>query len=368
MGLDIRNALIKGPVLVTGGCGFIGGAIVHALADEGRDVRVVSPLCHSFRSDVRFLNVDIRDLSALVRACQGCETVIHCASVVQTRNTARDEMWSVNYGGTVNVIEACRRAGVRKLVHISSASVVFEGRDIEAGDETLPYAEVSMSAYVDSKIEAERRVLEFATEGVTRACALRPHLVFGPGDQRFLPNILKRADGAGIREVGRREKLSDFVYIDNVVDAVLTAERALDSNGLVSGQAYFVTNAEPVPFFEFIERLLMASGYGPIRRRIPYWVAYAGAGIVEGFHAVIRRGLVPEDGLSRFAVRYLNTHHYFRIDKARRDLHWQPRVSLAEGIARTANSLHDSAYDRALRVQQEPSITKEPDDKGDVPR
>ena len=368
MGLDIRNTLIGGPVLVTGGCGFIGEAIVHALADEGRDVRVVNPHCHPFRSDVRFLNVDIRDVSALVQACHGCETIIHCASVVQTRNTARDEMWSVNYGGTVNVIEACRRVGIRKLVHISSASVVYEGRDIEDGDETLPYAGASMSAYVDSKIAAEQRVLEFAAEGVTRACALRPHLVFGPGDRRFIPNILKRADGAGIREVGRRDKLSDFVYVDNVVDAVLAAERALDSNGLVSGQAYFVTNAEPVPFFEFVERLLVASGYGPIRRRIPYWVAYAGAGIVEGFHAVIRRGVVPEDGLSRFAVRYLNTHHYFRIDKACRDLHWRPRVSLAEAIARTADSLHDSAYNRALRVQQEPSIAKEPDDERDVPR
>lgn len=339
MGLDIRNTLIGGPVLVTGGCGFIGKAIVHALADEGRDVRVVNPHCHPFRSDVQFLNVDIRDVSALVRACRGCEMVIHCASVVQTRNTARDEMWSVNYGGTVNVIEACRRVGIRKLVHISSASVVYEGRDIEDGDETLLYAEVSMSAYVDSKIAAEQRVLEFAGEGVTRACALRPHIVFGPGDRRFIPNILKRADGAGIREVGRRDKLSDFVYVDNVVDAVLAAERGLDSNELVSGQAYFVTNAEPVPFFEFIERLLVASGYGPIRRRIPYWVAYAGAGMVEGLHAVIRRGVVPEDGLSRFAIRYLNTHHYFRIDKVCRDLHWRPRVPLAEAIARTADSL-----------------------------
>jgi sterol-4alpha-carboxylate 3-dehydrogenase (decarboxylating) len=256
-------------------------------------------------------------------------------------------MWSVNYGGTLNVIEACREARVRKLVHISSASVVYEGRDIEAGDETLPYAGVSISAYVDSKIAAERRILEFATEDVTRTCALRPHLVFGPGDQRFIPNILKRADGGGIREVGRREKLSDFVYVDNVVDAVLAAERALDSNGSVSGQAYFVTNGEPLPFFEFVERLLVALGYGPIRRRIPYWVAYAGAGIAEGFHAVVRRGVVPEDGLSRFAVRYLNTHHYFRIDKASRDLHWRPRVSLAEAIARTADSLRDSARDRA---------------------
>lgn len=325
-----------GPVLVTGGCGFVGSAVVRAFANAGREVRVVNPRSRPFRDDVQFLDMDIRDAAGLAEACSGIETVVHCASVVQTRNTAHDEMWEVNHGGTHNVIEACRQGRVRKLVHISSASVVYEGRDLEAGDEELPYATASLSAYADSKIAAERDVLEFAAEGSTSACALRPHLVFGPGDTRFLPNILRRADGAGIREVGTRSKLSDFVYIDNVVDAVMAAETRLGPDTPVCGQAYFVTNGEPIAFFEFVERLLTAMGYPPIRKRVPYWLAYAGAGLVEAFHSAVRRGGTSEDGVSRFAVRYLNTHHYYRIDKAVRDLQWRPRTALAEAIQRTA--------------------------------
>ncbi|WP_419862681.1 NAD-dependent epimerase/dehydratase family protein [Candidatus Poriferisodalis sp.] len=321
---------------MTGGCGFIGSAIVRALADAGREVRVVNPRCRPFRGDVQFLDLDIRDAAGLAEASNGMETIVHCASVVQTRNTAQDEMWEVNHGGTRNVLEACRRGRVRKLVHISSASVVYEGRDLESGDEELPYATVSLSAYADSKIAAEQDVLQFAAEGSTSACALRPHLVFGPGDTRFLPNILRRADGAGIREVGTRSKLSDFVYIDNVVDAVVAAEALLGPGSPVGGQAYFVTNGEPIAFFEFVERLLLAMGYPAVRKRVPYWLAYAGAGLMEAFHSIGRTGEISEDGLSRFAVRYLNTHHYFRIDKAIRDLNWRPRTSLAEAIQQTA--------------------------------
>lgn len=326
----------EAPVLVTGGCGFIGSAVVRAFADAGRQVRAVSPRCRPFRDDVQFLDLDVRDAAGLTEACSGVETVVHCASVVQTRNTAQDEMWAVNHGGTRNVLEACRRGSVRKLVHISSASVVYEGRDLEAGDEELPYSTASLSAYADSKIAAEQDVLEFAAEGGTSACALRPHVVFGPGDTRFLPNILRRADGAGVREVGTRSKLSDFVYIDNVVDAVVAAETRLDPGSPVCGQAYFVTNGEPIAFFEMVERLLTAMGYPPVRKRVPYWLAYAAAGLVEASHSVVRRGGTSEDGLSRFAVRYLNTHHYFRIDKALRDLHWRPWTSLAEGVQLTA--------------------------------
>lgn len=329
------NSNQQGRVLVTGGCGFIGAAVASAFADAGRDVRVVSPRCRRLRDEIEYVDLDIADGSRLTEACRGVETLVHCASIVQTRNDGRDTVWRVNHGGTQSVLEACRKHRVPRLVHISSASVVYEGRDIEGGDESLPYSRVSLSAYADSKIAAEKEVLAFAKEGVTSACALRPHIVFGPGDTRFLPNILDRSKN-GIREVGRRRKLSDFVYISNVVDAVLAAERALGPTPPVSGQAYFITNGEPVPFFGFVERLLAALGHPPIKRSVPFWAAYAGAGLVEAYHALTRTGVTPEDGISRFAVRYLATHHYFSIDKARRDLHWTPRVSLADGIALTA--------------------------------
>lgn len=324
-----------GRVLVTGGCGFIGAAVAASFADAGREVRVISRECRRFRGGIEFLDVDVTDGARLDEAFRGVETVVHCASIVQTRNTGRDMVWHVNHRGTECVLAACRKQSVTKLVHLSSASVVYEGRDIERGDESLPYARVLLSAYSASKIAAEREVLAFAKEGVTSACALRPHIVFGPGDTRFLPNILARSN-SGIREVGRRRKLSDFVYISNVVDAVLAAERALSPTSPVSGQAYFITNGEPLPFFEFVERLLVASGRPPIKHSVPFWAAYAGAGLVEAYHAVMKTGVAPEDGISRFVVRYLATHHYFSINKAQRELQWSPRVSLAEGIELTA--------------------------------
>ena len=325
-----------GRVLVTGGCGFVGTAVAAAFADAGRLVRVVDPGCRPFREDIEFLDVDITRPDAVLDACEGVATVVHCASLVQTRNNARDAIWAVNHGGTVNLLTACRLQGVERFVHISSASVVYEGRDIEAGDEDLPYGAVPLSAYADSKIAAERDVLAVARAGRVRACALRPHLVFGPGDNRLVPNILARARRGRIREVGGRRWLSDYVYIDNLVDAVLAAEAGLARDASVSGEAFFITNGEPVAFFEFVDRLLTAMGEGPVSGRVPVWIAYGAAALVEAYHAATSRRVVPEDGFSRFAVRYLATHHYFSIDKARRELGWRPRVSLGEGIERTA--------------------------------
>ena len=323
-------------VLVTGGCGFVGAAVANAFADAGHDVTAVSRRCTPFRDDITFVNLDITHRTEFIDICRGVESIIHCASIVQTNNAGRTAVWAVNHGGTENVLAACRQHRIPRLVHVSSASVVYEGRDIEAGDERLPYGRASLSAYADSKIAAEKCVLAFAREGMTRACALRPHIVFGPGDNRFIPNVIARANAGGVREIGHRNKLSDFVYIDNVVDAVLAAERALGGASPVSGQAYFITNGEPVPFFWFVERLLATLGHPPIRGRVPFWLAYAGAGAVEAVRAFTSRQSAPEDGISRFAVRYLVTHHYFSIEKACRDLGWTPRLSLEEGIERTA--------------------------------
>ena len=328
-------------ILVTGGGGFIGRAAAHRLAEAGHAVIVVDRANGSrFRGDVEFVPLDITEARRLGEIAAGVDSVVHCASVVQTKRNQPEVVWRNNHGGTRSVIDACERNGVRRLVHISSSSVVYEGRDIEGGDETLPYAAVPEAPYAGSKIAAEKEVLAFGGSGTrTQVCALRPILVFGPGDTRLAPNILKRAAAGQLtREVGSRDKLSDFTYIANLVDAIVAAESRLEPGSRLNGQAYFVTNGEPVAFYAFVEELLGRLGYPPFRGRVPYWLAYAGAATLETLAAVTGR-TSGEDGVSRFAVKFLATSHYYSIDKARRDLGWTPRVALSEGIRRTAERL-----------------------------
>ena len=330
----------KRTVLVTGGCGFIGAAIVNELADIGHDVIAVDWNTEPFRDDVAFIHADIADRRRLVEISQGVNTVIHSASVVHTKQTNRKTVWRANYGGTLEVIEACRQNAIPALLHISSASVVYEGRDIENGDESLPYSSRSLAPYVDSKVAAEKAVLRFGFESRTRVCVLRPHIVFGPNDNRFIPNIIERAEsGALRRRVDNRQSLSDFTYIDNFSEAVKTVEYRLSKDDELNGQCYFITNGEPLPFYEFVKAFLAEMGYPPIRTTIPAWLAFASASLFEFWEWIRMQELRPEDGISRFAVRYLTTHHYFSNEKAERDFNYDPRITVAEGIKRTAASL-----------------------------
>ena len=285
-------------------------------------------------------NVDLTNKQAVVDACRGVETVVHCASLVQTRNNARDAVWATNFGGSENVISACRAYDVARLIYVSSASVVYDGSDIEDGDESLPYATAAPSVYVESKIAAEKEVLAFANESSTRVCALRPHLVFGPGDSRLIPNFLARR--GRMREIGTRRFLSDFLYIDNFVDAVQSADSRLAEDPSISGEAFFITNGEPLAFFEFVEKFFKAANQPPIAGRIPAWIAYLAAMFVELYYRMSSREVIAEDGVSRFAIRYLTTHHYFSIKKAQKLLNWHPRVPIDEGIERTAECLKTS--------------------------
>jgi sterol-4alpha-carboxylate 3-dehydrogenase (decarboxylating) len=168
-------------------------------------------------------------------------------------------------------------------------------------------------------------------------------VVFGPGDNRFIPAILDKAAAGRLgRAVGDRDKLSDFTYISNLVDAVLAAEERLIPGSPVNGQAYFVTNGEPMAFFDFVEKFIVQLGYPPIKGKVPYWLAYSVAAIVETIDTLKGGTLNAENGLTRFAMRYMVTHHYYSIDKARRDLDWEPRISLEQGIRLTAAALESS--------------------------
>lgn len=327
-------------ILITGGQGFVGRALVNRFADEGHQVTCVDMLDKPFRDDVEFLKLDIRDAEAVNTACAGMDSIIHNASLVHTAQNREQDIWDVNMGGTEHLMQACKTHGIPRLVYISSASAVYEGEDIENGDETLPYSGISQAPYADSKIAAEKAVLAFSGTADTQACAIRPHVVFGAGDNRFIPAILQKAEQGKLkRAVGNRDKLSDFTYISNLVDAVALAEEKLVPGAAACGQAYFITNGEPMAFFDFIEDMLVELGYPPITGKVPYWLAYSAAAIAESWDTLKGGTLNAENGLTRFAVRYMVTHHYFSIEKAKRDLGWTPKVSLAEGIKLTIQEL-----------------------------
>jgi len=334
-------------ILITGGCGFVGRALTEGFLAKGCAVTVLDMADTNVAPGARFVQCDLRDKAAVTAACQGMDSVIHNASLVHTRQSHAADVWAVNHTGSLNVLAACRSNGVQRLVYISSASAVYEGEDIEHGDESLPYSRISQAPYADSKIAAEKDLLAASGNDGPLVCAIRPHVVFGPGDTRFVPAVLdKAAAGKLTRAIGNREKLSDFTYIDNLVDAVIAAEARLTPEHALSGNAYFVTNGEPVAFFDFIEKLIVTMGYAPIRKKVPYWLAYSAAAVAEAVDTLRGGALNTENGLSRFAVNYMMTHHYFDIARARRDLDWEPRVSLEEGIRRTV-----AAWQRDAQAQ-----------------
>lgn len=329
-------------IVVTGAAGFVGRHLVDALARDGHEVVAsdIAPSLH--RDDVRYERVDIRDLDAVRALVEGASGVIHNASMVHTRETRVADVWAINHGGTAHMLRACRAAGVGRFVYVSSGSVVYQGEDIESGDESLPYCSIPQAPYAESKIAAERDVLA-ANDARLATVALRPHVIFGPHDGRFLPAILERAKAGKLRYgVGRESKLSDFTYVGILVDACLAALRRLEPGAACAGRPYFITNGEPMAFWDFVSRMLAALELPPIRGRVPYALAYGAAAVAEGLKALRGDTLGADTGLSRFAIRYMCTHHYFRIDAARRDLGWSPSVDLSEGIERTARWLRET--------------------------
>ncbi|NLY93644.1 MAG: NAD-dependent epimerase/dehydratase family protein [Myxococcales bacterium] len=325
--------------IVTGGNGFVGQHLVRALLARGDEVRVLDVAPDSAVPGVDYRRVDITDVEAVRRAVEGAEVIFHNASVVHTKQNQKDFVWKVNLGGTQNLMDAAKAHGVTRFVYVSSGSVVYEGRDIENGDERLPYSSISQAPYADSKIAAEKAVLARDGDGI-RTTAIRPHVIFGPGDNRFLPAVLEKAESGMLRfSVGRGTWLSDYTYVDNLVDALLLADEKLAGDAIAGGQAYFVTNGEPMPFWSFVEKVLARLGYPPIKYRVPYTLAYGIAAVKEGIDTLRGGTLNAEDGFTRFAIKYMCTHHYFSIEKARRELGYEPKVSVDEGIERTCAML-----------------------------
>ena len=229
-------------------------------------------------------------------------------------------------------IAACRRGGVGRLVHTSTPSVVFTGRDLEGVDESTPYPERYPTAYARTKAAAERAVVRAGATGALATICLRPHEIWGPGDPHFAPRIVARA--ARLRRIGDGRNLVDTTYIDNAAEAHVLAADRLRADPQLSGRVYFISQGEPVAVWDMIDAILKAAGRPPVRGRVSHRVARRLGWACEMVYAGLK--LPGEPPMTRFVADALARHHWFDIGAARRDLGYTPRVSTAEGLERLA--------------------------------
>ena len=246
------------------------------------------------------------------------------------------DFFNANVVGTDNVIRACKQAGIARLVYTSSPSVVFDGRDMEGVDESVPYAPTYRAHYPRTKALAEQRLLA-ANSGSLATVALRPHLLWGPHDTQLTKSILARGRLGTLARIGSRDPLVDFTYIENAALAHLLAADKLAPGAPVSGKPFFVSQGEPVPLWTFIDRLLAAGSLPPVQRTISPRVAYGVGILMEIAYRVLP--LRGEPRLTRFLVEELCTAHWFDIGAARRELGYAPVVSIEEGLRRLRASL-----------------------------
>lgn len=308
----------------------MGMALIKRLIKEGHKVTSFSrreyPL--HWALGISSIQADIRDLEALEKACSERDVVFHLAAKVGIWG-AYDDYYSTNVTGTLNVIKACRKQGVSRIVFTSSSSVVFDGSDLDGIDESYPYPEHHGSHYATTKAMAERLIIEANSEHL-RTISLRPHLVWGPYDAHIVPGILKRASSGKLRRIGDQEHFIDTTYIDNMIDALLLAVDALESKPQAAGRNFFITNGEPARVWDFINSIIQIAGHKPVQKKIPEKVAMFAAGIAERFNKAFKPRTEPF--MTRFAIRELCTNHWFDISSAREILGYEPKVSYAEGF------------------------------------
>ena len=318
--------------LVTGGGGFLGGAIVRGLRQRGDAVRSFSRQEHPHLAalGVEQRQGDLANSSDVLAAAKDCDLVFHVAAKAGIWG-AYEDYHRANVVGTENVLAACQRHGIHRLVYTSSPSVVFDGRDMEGVNESTPYPQHYEAHYPRTKARAEQSVLA-ANSARLATVALRPHLIWGPGDNHLVPRILAKARAGQLRRIGSRANRVDSLYIDNAAAAHLLAADRLAPGSPVAGKVYFIAQDEPLPVWDLINRILAAADLPPVERTIPTGVAYAAGAILEGCHWLLQ--LKGEPRMTRFLARELSTAHWFDLTAARRDLGYSPEVSLAEGLRR----------------------------------
>ncbi|HEY7051676.1 MAG TPA: NAD-dependent epimerase/dehydratase family protein [Mycobacterium sp.] len=319
-----------GKILVTGGSGFVGCNLVSTLLNRGCSVRsfdrVPSPLGEHPRLET--VVGDITDVDSVAAAVEGVDTIFHTAALIElmggksVTDEYRKRSFDVNVGGTKNLVHAAQKAGVKRFVYTASNSVVMGGKRISGGDETLPYTDRFADLYTETKVVAEKFVL--AQNGVDGllTCSIRPSGIWGRGDQTMFRKLFESVVAGHVKVlIGSKNAKLDNSYVHNLIHGFILAAQHLVPGGTAPGQAYFINDGEPVNMFEFARPIVEACDVRWPHARVSGRLVRDAMSVWQRLH--FRFGL-PKPLLEPLAVERLYLDNYFSIDKARRDLNYEP--------------------------------------------
>jgi len=345
MGTEKDFSLSIKKALVTGGGGFVGSAVVKRLLGLGVETTVLGrhryPEIEALGG--RCIVGDICDLKTVSKAAEGVEVVFHIAALAGIWGLWKD-YYLTNMVGTENVVESCRKNKVAMLVYTSTPSVVFNRRDIKGADESLAYAKTCLCHYARTKVMAEKMVLA-ANCADLHCCAIRPHLIWGPGDPHLLPRLLDSGRKKLLKRVGDGTNLVDISYIDNVAFSHILAAKNLSESATAAGKAYFISQGEPVNLWKWINELFIAMDIEPVQSAISFPLAYRLGAVMELIYKGLQKKKEPR--MTRFLAEQLAKSHYFSMENARKDLGYKAIVSTREGLQRTVQWLKE--HERAKR-------------------
>jgi 2-alkyl-3-oxoalkanoate reductase len=324
--------------LVTGGGGFLGSGITNALLKKGDEVSIIGRgrYPHLPTSVVLFQG-DIRDSEFVNASLENIDTVFHTAAIPGIWG---EDFFNINVQGTENIIDACKKHSVRKLIFTSSPSVVFDDSSLKGVDESISYPEKYLCDYPHTKAIAEKMVLN-ANGSVLSTVAIRPHLIWGPGDPHLVPRLLEKVKKNKLIQVGDGKNIVDMIYIDNVVSAHLLACKALEGDTNISGKVYFVSDDQPVVLWDWINQLLRKMDKPYVSRKISYKNAMRLGAFLEGVYGLFR--IKNEPPMTRFLASQLAKSHYYNITRAKNDFGYMPLISPEEGMKRLIQSLSHPA-------------------------
>jgi nucleoside-diphosphate-sugar epimerase len=323
----------RGPCLITGASGFIGGRLAARMAAEGRAVRcLVRPSSDTSALDALSIPIvrgDLADPASLVAAAAGCRAIVHCAALVTDWATVA-EIKAANVAGTRNMLAAAATSGTARFVHISTTDVYGHPGARNLPESTQPRG--FSNWYSQSKVEAEREVARAAAARV-QTVVLRPATVYGPGSAEVIGEIARAIRGGHMLLIGGGRAVAGLCYVENLIDAILLALEV----PAAAGGVFNVTDGLDVSWRRLTGDLAAGLGCRAPRLSLAYLPAVALATALESGYRVLRRatGLSVAPLLSRQAVAVLGRDQDFSNEAARTTLGWQPRLGYAEGLAAT---------------------------------